>query len=72
MFSDAVKSQSTSNSTGSSGGKEDKSYFAPPPAISLPKDGGAIKGLGVFIFYQSENKGPFFEPIAVERNSSNE
>jgi len=46
MLSDAVKSQSTSNSTGSSGGKEDKSYFAPPPAISLPKGGGAIKGMG--------------------------
>jgi hypothetical protein len=26
--------------------KEDKSYFAPPPAISLPKGGGAIKGMG--------------------------
>ena len=46
MLSDAVQSQSTSNSTGSSGGKEDKSYFAPPPAISLPKGGGAIKGMG--------------------------
>jgi RHS repeat-associated protein len=25
---------------------EDKSYFAPPPAVSLPKGGGAIKGMG--------------------------
>jgi RHS repeat-associated protein len=24
----------------------DKSYFSPPPAISLPKGGGAIKGMG--------------------------
>jgi hypothetical protein len=24
----------------------DKSYFAPPPAVSLPKGGGAIKGMG--------------------------
>ena len=46
MFNDAVKSQSTPSSTGSSGGKEDNSYFAPPPAISLPKGGGAIKGMG--------------------------
>ncbi|NJO42497.1 MAG: toxin [Cyanobacteria bacterium RU_5_0] len=25
---------------------EDKSYFSPPPAVSLPKGGGAIKGMG--------------------------
>ena len=24
----------------------DKSYYAPPPAVSLPKGGGAIKGMG--------------------------
>jgi hypothetical protein len=24
----------------------DKSYFSPPPAVSLPKGGGAIKGMG--------------------------
>jgi RHS repeat-associated protein len=46
MFNDAINSQSTSNSTGNSGGKDDKSYFALPPAISLPKGGGAIKGMG--------------------------
>jgi Salmonella virulence plasmid 65kDa B protein len=33
-------------SAGSQAPKEDKSYFAPPPAISLPKGGGAIKGMG--------------------------
>ncbi|WP_460203331.1 SpvB/TcaC N-terminal domain-containing protein [Scytonema sp. NUACC21] len=26
--------------------EKDKSYFSPPPAISLPKGGGAIKGMG--------------------------
>ncbi|MBD1847611.1 toxin [Cyanobacteria bacterium FACHB-63] len=32
---------------GRSGGDEsDKSYFSPPPAVSLPKGGGAIKGMG--------------------------
>jgi RHS repeat-associated protein len=37
------------NSSASAAGtqaKEAKSYFAPPPAISLPKGGGAIKGMG--------------------------
>ena len=28
------------------GTEADKSYFAPPPAVSLPKGGGAIKGIG--------------------------
>jgi hypothetical protein len=28
------------------GSEADKSYFAPPPAVSLPKGGGAIKGMG--------------------------
>ena len=28
------------------GGEADESYFAPPPAVSLPKGGGAIKGMG--------------------------
>ncbi|AUB41983.1 hypothetical protein COO91_08078 [Nostoc flagelliforme CCNUN1] len=27
-------------------GQTDKSYFSPPPAISLPKGGGAIQGMG--------------------------
>ncbi len=46
MLSAPDKSQAASDSSGSSGAKEDKSYFAPPPAISLPKGGGAIKGMG--------------------------
>jgi Salmonella virulence plasmid 65kDa B protein len=46
MLSDRVKSQATSNSTGTSGEKEDKSYFVTPPTISLPKGGGAIKRMG--------------------------
>jgi RHS repeat-associated protein len=29
-----------------SGAEADKSYFSPPPAVSLPKGGGAIKGMG--------------------------
>jgi len=31
---------------GSSNATDDKSYFASPPAVSLPKGGGAIKGMG--------------------------
>jgi hypothetical protein len=46
MLSAPGKSQSASDSSGNSGSKEDKSYFAPPPAVSLPKGGGAIKGMG--------------------------
>jgi RHS repeat-associated protein len=38
------------NSPTKSGSKQaaeaDKSYFSPPPAVSLPKGGGAIKGMG--------------------------
>jgi hypothetical protein len=30
----------------SRGDESDKSYFSPPPAVSLPKGGGAIKGMG--------------------------
>jgi hypothetical protein len=26
--------------------EQDKSYFSPPPAVSLPKGGGAIQGMG--------------------------
>jgi hypothetical protein len=33
-----------SNSAQDSGGKKDDSYFVAPPAVSLPKGGGAIKG----------------------------
>jgi hypothetical protein len=29
-----------------SGTEADKSYYAPAPAVSLPKGGGAIKGMG--------------------------
>jgi hypothetical protein len=36
----------SSMAQGSSNTNEDKSYFAPPPAVSLPKGGGAIKGMG--------------------------
>lgn len=38
------------NSPAKSGSQQaaepDKSYFSPPPAVSLPKGGGAIKGMG--------------------------
>jgi RHS repeat-associated protein len=37
---------SSASATGTQAPKEEKSYFAPPPAISLPKGGGAIKGMG--------------------------
>jgi hypothetical protein len=37
---------SSAPTAGTQAPKEDKSYFAPPPAISLPKGGGAIKGMG--------------------------
>jgi Salmonella virulence plasmid 65kDa B protein len=37
---------SSSASAGSQSSKEEKNYFVPPPAISLPKGGGAIKGMG--------------------------
>jgi RHS repeat-associated protein len=39
-------SPSASAQSSGSGSEADKSYFAPPPAISLPKGGGAIKGMG--------------------------
>ena len=43
-----TSSSNPSPSSQSSGGgsEPDKSYFAPPPAVSLPKGGGAIKGMG--------------------------
>lgn len=37
---------SPSTAQGSGSAIEDKNYFAPPPAVSLPKGGGAIKGMG--------------------------
>jgi RHS repeat-associated protein len=37
---------SSTPTTGTQTSKEDKSYFAPPPALSLPNGGGAIKGMG--------------------------
>ena len=38
---------SSASAQGKSGGDEsDKSYFSPPPTVSLPKGGGAIKGMG--------------------------
>jgi RHS repeat-associated protein len=40
------ENNSSASATGTQAPKEDKSYFAPPPAISLPKGGGAIKGMG--------------------------
>jgi RHS repeat-associated protein len=46
MLSNPGKSQSAAESSTTTGDKENNSYFAPPPAISLPKGGGAIKGMG--------------------------
>lgn len=48
MNDSSSASQSTVLSTdrGSSNAADDKSYFASPPAVSLPKGGGAIKGMG--------------------------
>lgn len=39
-------SASSTQQGNSTGAEPDKSYFAPPPAVSLPKGGGAIKGMG--------------------------
>ncbi|MHC5861624.1 SpvB/TcaC N-terminal domain-containing protein, partial [Nostoc sp.] len=36
--------ESVSSAQGDNG--SDKNYFSPPPAVSLPKGGGAIKGIG--------------------------
>jgi RHS repeat-associated protein len=38
--------QSPSSFGQSNGNGTDKSYYTPPPAVSLPKGGGAIKGMG--------------------------
>ncbi len=45
---ETVSTSSTSPSAQSSGGRTEpyKNYFAPLPAVSLPKGGGAIKGMG--------------------------
>jgi RHS repeat-associated protein len=43
---DSSNNNSSAFATGAQAPEEDKSYFAPPPAISLPKGGGAIKGMG--------------------------
>ena len=37
---------SSSTEQGNGNPTEEKSYFSPPPAVSLPKGGGAIKGMG--------------------------
>lgn len=42
-FNSSVSPASQGNG---SGAEPNKSYFAPPPAVSLPKGGGAIKGIG--------------------------
>jgi RHS repeat-associated protein len=46
MLGNPGKSQSVADSAATTSSKENNSYFAPPPAISLPKGGGAIKGMG--------------------------
>jgi hypothetical protein len=46
MLSSSEAKSSSRNSVQSADGKKDDSYFAAPPAISLPKGGGAIKGMG--------------------------
>jgi RHS repeat-associated protein len=46
MLGSSDRNSSATSATGTQAQKEDKSYFAPPPAISLPKGGGAIKGMG--------------------------
>jgi RHS repeat-associated protein len=39
-------SASSTQQGNGTGAEPDKSYFSPPPAVSLPKGGGAIKGMG--------------------------
>jgi RHS repeat-associated protein len=46
MLSGSEAKPSSRSSVQSTDGKKDDSYFAAPPAISLPKGGGAIKGMG--------------------------
>ena len=46
MLSTPGKTQSQSDSAKGSDGKSDNSYVVSPPSVSLPKGGGAIKGMG--------------------------
>ena len=45
-FSSASRQTASSTEQGNGNPTEEKSYFSPPPAVSLPKGGGAIKGMG--------------------------
>ena len=46
MLGTPGKTQSQSDSAKGSDGKSDSGYFVSPPSVSLPKGGGAIKGMG--------------------------
>ncbi|MBD1930315.1 MULTISPECIES: SpvB/TcaC N-terminal domain-containing protein [Cyanophyceae] len=49
----------------------DKSYYAPPPAVSLPKGGGAIKGMGEkFAANPVTGTGSMSVPIAISPGRS--
>ncbi|MBD1833294.1 toxin [Cyanobacteria bacterium FACHB-472] len=49
----------------------DKSYYAPPPAVSLPKGGGAIKGMGEkFAANPVTGTGSMSVPIAISPSRS--
>jgi len=68
----ASSSSSSPSSRSSGGGSEpDKSYFTPPPAVSLPKGGGAIKGMGEkFAANQVTGTGSMSVPIATSPGRS--
>lgn len=53
------------------GGNADKSYFSSPPAVSLPKGGGAIKGIGEkFAANPVTGTGSMTVPIAISPSRS--
>jgi RHS repeat-associated protein len=66
MLSNLGTSQSAADTFTTTGSKENNSYSAPPPAISLPKGGGAIKGMGEkFAANPVTGTGSMTVPIAI-------
>ncbi|AFZ22068.1 SpvB/TcaC N-terminal domain-containing protein [Allocoleopsis franciscana] len=64
-------SASSTQQGNGTGAEPDKSYFSPPPAVSLPKGGGAIKGMGEkFAANPVTGTGSMSVPIAISPGRS--